>query len=140
MGKDICPVPESCDYLLSWDSELKINPGPWVVTTLRMDQAQFPPQDLAKTNTSCSACAYFILMAATCPKGDGERKGNSQFGSKHPGKRLLICVHCPELPVSQEAEVEMFMDCFFFTLYHVWLPVQAKAAMENLHVLAIIRP
>lgn len=30
VGKGICPVPESRDYLMSWDSGQKINPGPWV--------------------------------------------------------------------------------------------------------------
>lgn len=32
------------------------------------------------------------------------------------------------------------MDCFFVTLYHIGLSDQAKAAMENLRVLVIIRP
>lgn len=106
-----------------------------------MDEAQFPAQHFAKTKSPYSACASLIaLMAATCSKGAGKSKGSSQAGTKHHGKRLLIRVCCPELPVSQEAEVEMFMDCFFFMLCHVWLPVQGKAAMENLHVLVIIRP
>lgn len=106
-----------------------------------MDQAQFLAQNFAQADTPCSVCAYLIvLMAATSSKGGGESMGSSQSGSRHHGKRLLIRVCCPELPVSQEAEVEMFMDCFFVTLYHVWLPVQAKAAMENLRVLVIIRP
>lgn len=112
----------------------------WAIT-LRMDQAQLPAQHLAKTNTPCSTCAYPIsLVAAISSKRGGESKGSSQYGSKHRGKRLLIFVYCPELPVSQEAKVEMFMDCFFFMLYHIWLPVQSKAAMENLRVVAIIRP
>lgn len=69
----------------------------------------------------------------------GKAREAARMVSKHHGKRLLILVHIPQLLVSQEAEVEMFMDCFFM-LYHVWLPVQAKAAMENLRVFAIIRP
>lgn len=85
-----------------------------------MAQVHFPAQHLAKTNHPCSVYAYLIaLMAATCSKGGEGIQGSSQSGSRHHGKGLLIPVCCPELPVSQEAEVEMFMDCLFFMLCHV---------------------
>lgn len=106
---------------MSWDSELKINPGPWVGDHFEDGSGSVP------CPTPCKSKHPLLWPCLShCTPGCDlfQRRWGKQEKQpvwEHHGKRLLSYVPCPELPVSQE---EMFMDCFCFTLDHVWLPVQ----------------
>lgn len=67
------------------------------------------------------------------------KHAKQQAWEQAPWQRAIH--QCPlSRDVSQRAQVEMFVICFFVILYHVGLSDQAKAAMENLLALVIIRP
>lgn len=127
---------------MSQDSELKTEPGPWVRVHFENSSGSVTcPTPVLRRQTPSSLLVLVRLfpMDATCSKGDRESMRSIWTVRKHHGKKSLIDVHRQEAPVSRRAEMEMFMVCFFVVLYRVGLSDQAKAVMENLSLLVIIR-